>query len=430
MRIPFGKLVLALFLFPTLALAKISVLPTGTTENLNSVFGSELDVWMVGGSAVLRWDGDQLRKIKVESWYPGGGSCGSDPTIPPYFRGIWVNSANDVWIGCDHQSDDTGVLHWNGSEFKYLPLQDNRNVNVFWSTGPNDVWGVASAFYGDFDGGPGFAASYSGHFDGQSWLKTGGIGVVNSIWASSDGQAWATCNANSICHGRLPDLREIQYSGNTELYGLWGSGPGDIWNVGKSGLILHFDGHKWAQVFAGVTTADLYGVWGANPSNVWAVGSHGTVLHFDGKIWTKISVPTTESLHSVWRDSDGEVLVVGDHGALIRIEGFYEYDNHIMTCRGFNGPGPNGLPVKWSDVNQKAGTDDFYMTLSFGDGKPTQTIPMKYVSSAQGMNSRDSTELYEVGGCKVGFTWPVRKPQEGFITCGDNMGADCINVDE
>ena len=53
------------------------------------------------------------------------------------------------------------------------------------------------------------------------------------------------------------------------------------------------------------TGAALYGVWGSGPGNVFAVGSEGTVLHYDGESWQRILstaslAPMDVSLEGVW----------------------------------------------------------------------------------------------------------------------------------
>ena len=52
---------------------------------------------------------------------------------------------------------------------------------------------------------------------------------------------------------------------------VWGSGASDVWAVGDSGTILHWDGSAWTSASSGTTFA-LFGVWGSGANDVWAVG--------------------------------------------------------------------------------------------------------------------------------------------------------------
>jgi hypothetical protein len=50
------------------------------------------------------------------------------------------------------------------------------------------------------------------------------------------------------------------------------------------------------------TTQHLYGVWGNSASNVYAVGNSGTVLHFNGTSWSAENSGTTNPLRGVTGD--------------------------------------------------------------------------------------------------------------------------------
>jgi hypothetical protein len=77
---------------------------------------------------------------------------------------------------------------------------------------------------------------------------------------------------------------------NKALFGLWGSGPNDIWAVGSEGAIIHWNGSAWSSSASG-TTGQLFDVWGSGPSDVWVVGREGILLHWDGSAWSPRSIP-------------------------------------------------------------------------------------------------------------------------------------------
>jgi hypothetical protein len=66
------------------------------------------------------------------------------------------------------------------------------------------------------------------------------------------------------------------------------------------------------------TSAELYGVWGSGPGDVYAVGDEGTVLHYNGQSWARIRPDTTESLTAVWGPSAGLTFFVGESGGIYR----------------------------------------------------------------------------------------------------------------
>jgi len=77
------------------------------------------------------------------------------------------------------------------------------------------------------------------------------------------------------------------------LYGIWGSGPNDIYVVGEDGTILHSTGDgTWATQTSGVSV-DLIAVWGSGSGDVYVVGGNetnpdqGVILHSTGNgTWT------------------------------------------------------------------------------------------------------------------------------------------------
>jgi hypothetical protein len=93
-------------------------------------------------------------------------------------------------------------------------------------------------------------------------------------------------------------------TGKTELLGISGSDPSDIWAVGLviskqwSPLAVHWDGTSWttsatATLPGDTTGAELMSVTATSPSDVWAVGwqtkgfGYGPLVeHFDGTSWT------------------------------------------------------------------------------------------------------------------------------------------------
>ncbi|MCK5796981.1 MAG: hypothetical protein KAI47_07355 [Deltaproteobacteria bacterium] len=129
--------------------------------------------------------------------------------------------------------------------------------------------------------------------------------------------------APSPDHGILPDSGPApgnwvaMTSGVTQdLKGIWAASATDIWAVGASGTILHYDGKAWTAQKSGVTV-DLQAIHGSSATSLWAVGASGTVLHYDGTTWRNEKPPTVEDLYDVWATGTGDVWTVGDAGAVL-----------------------------------------------------------------------------------------------------------------
>src|SRR6185436_15168757 len=82
---------------------------------------------------------------------------------------------------------------------------------------------------------------------------------------------------------------------------------------GAGGTIVRWNGSAWSSVASG-TPNHLYGVWGSGPSDVWAVGDVGTILHWDGSAWWKVPSGTTHDLRGVWGSGPSDVWAVGAPG--------------------------------------------------------------------------------------------------------------------
>lgn len=107
--------------------------------------------------------------------------------------------------------------------------------------------------------------------------------------------------------------------------GIWGSGPNDIWAVGRydngNGAIAHFDGQSWTADPPTAKISALLAVWGTGPKDVWAVGTGGNVLRYDGTAWKTVPAMTTSTLRAVWGTSSQDVWVAGDVGTIRHWDG-------------------------------------------------------------------------------------------------------------
>ena len=89
---------------------------------------------------------------------------------------------------------------------------------------------------------------------------------------------------------------QAQNSGTTQvLFGVWGSGPNDVFAVGDGGVILHSanDGATWQAQNFGDTQIFYFGVWGSGPNDVFAVGGSGVIQHYTS--WVPQNSQTRES---------------------------------------------------------------------------------------------------------------------------------------
>lgn len=124
-----------------------------------------------------------------------------------------------------------------------------------------------------------------------------------------------TCDEASWCPVAAP------LAGH-RLLGVWGSGSNDVWAVGTSGTIVHWDGTAWTSV-GDPAHLETYGaVWGSSAHDVWVASSRGLVLRGTGigTEWTaapavapaRYSWDPEAMLYALWGTSATDVWAGGD----------------------------------------------------------------------------------------------------------------------
>ncbi len=97
------------------------------------------------------------------------------------------------------------------------------------------------------------------------------------------------------------------------LYGalstVWAFSPNDVW-VGST-IPEHWDGTRWT--FYGTargfpTSFYITKIWGTSSSDLYVVGTSGSIVHFDGTRWSEMESGTDVNLTDIWGTPDGKEL--------------------------------------------------------------------------------------------------------------------------
>lgn len=191
------------------------------------------------------------------------------------------------------------VTYDDGTEIKSNPVTfttlDTTSHNFTWQTftfgqhsnsvlydvtiiNENDIWAVGEIYLNDSLGNPNSKIYNAIHWNGNSWepkrietLFRGNLIVVplEGIYAFSSTDIWMV--GSLPIHGdgnnwTMFDLRTT-VDPNLSLSKAWGSSSNDIYFVGRSGSIAHYNGHNWVKLESGTTT---------NINDVWGVFENGT----------------------------------------------------------------------------------------------------------------------------------------------------------
>ncbi len=303
--------------------------PVSRLVALNAIWGSgPNDVWAVGTrGTVLHGDGSKFTPVSVDAG-----------TATDIYVAVWGTSSTDVWI-----LGPSFPLHASGHGSAFEPRQGSSwdgsktATGRLWAgtsagpTAPDTVWlaGESSTRFGTASS---FWALGSDANDAPVWLPDSCTGAkpclpaVRALWAADASTAWAVGHdgrafvweTSSEADAGTP--RWIAQNSNTrdDLEAVWGSGPDDVWAVGRRGTIRHTArGSSVWTVITSPTTNDLHAVWGSGPNDVWAAGDIGTILHYDGTSWSlaTLALPngdTPTNLFGIWGSSQEDVWIVGE----------------------------------------------------------------------------------------------------------------------
>lgn len=229
-------------------------------------------------------------------------------TIPTgvtgYLWGIYSSSPDDVWV----VGVDGAALHFDGMTWSRVSFT-TENLLSIWGSGRDDIW----------------VGGYSGrtfHYDGTRWtqITIPGLltGEVYGFVRAGASELWAS-NGRQVARWNGTSWSSDTVSTDT-IYGIWSSGPSDIWTAGANGTIYRHDGTRWSSVPSTVTST-FWGLGGSGPRDVWAVGLNGTVVHWDGTRFSKVTSGTSQHLVSVASVGAGEAWITGWGATLLRWNG-------------------------------------------------------------------------------------------------------------
>lgn len=294
---------------------------------------SELkELWAVG-AGVLRW--------------PSGGVGAPDPNAMPWY-GVWGNSAIDLFTVSDDSIFNFDGQTWTrvlrlgsaatvplfaavagssrdvfvaGLGGLLLHLAGERFVPFFPELSTQHLSAVSGSAADDV-----YAVGYGGavlRWNGAAWraLRAPTALVLNSVWSDGGGVSYAVGSSGLILRIQGEAVQQVA-SGLTmvDLRAVHGSAPDDVWAVGRSATILHFDGQRWSLVARG-PGADLNAVWASGRALAFLAGAGGTLLRWDGQTFTTESKVTLQDLYAIHGASPTRVWAGGTSGALLAFDG-------------------------------------------------------------------------------------------------------------
>jgi len=303
---------------------------------------------------------------------------------------IWGVSGSDAWVG-----SSTGIYHWDGTKWTKdaSPAVQNKSLQFVWGTAANDIYAATPNELFHYDGTAWTAAPPDNGVTPANFLNLGGA-KGPEVWMPTGTNGRFFRYAGGACSPKCwtqVDVPNVPAS----FRAVWGAANDNLWAVGNSGIILHYNGTQWTrspytkanlttnsltasygvpnnqnsalQIFGPVDTAlntdnnniipatgfsttaqSVQGAYGLNANEIMVVGSNGLVLRYDGTSWKSIPSGTSNTLYGVYiNNSPRYYYIVGTGGFIARAD---------QTLTGFTPQTKNVPPAP----NPNTTTQSFY----------------------------------------------------------------------
>ncbi|MEO8840170.1 MAG: hypothetical protein ABI591_33985 [Kofleriaceae bacterium] len=231
-----------------------------------------------------------------------GGAWTALPVLATTYKGMWVAATGEIFLGgvAGRLAKFDGTT-WTETTFGGA----TASYSAMWGTSATDVYAAGNLG----------AASTIIHFNGTTWAAVTtlpDVGALDAIWGvgsevfaagtgivhATDGSTFATATAPAIT-GR----------------GIWGSSVTDVFVVGDTGAIVHWDGVQWIKMKVSFASK-LQAVAGSSAAEVFAVGDGGAIERYTGAGWAEsLMVSSASQLRDLWVAAPDDVYAVGNTGS-------------------------------------------------------------------------------------------------------------------
>lgn len=129
----------------------------------------------------------------------------------------------------------------------------------------------------------------------------------NSYMYEWNGSTWQRLNLYS------PDPQiGKNINGSLSGYSIFGFDTNNYWMTDGS-VLYHYDGNGIALTYRVyyLSHSAIHSAWGTSSNDMYFVGDSGTILHFDGTNWTKMVTPSIKELNSIWGTADNNIYAAG-----------------------------------------------------------------------------------------------------------------------
>jgi hypothetical protein len=286
-----------------------TLVDTPTREDLHGIWASGSDdIYACGfNGTLIQFDGLKWNVVNT-------------PTREDFYA-VWASAPGDVFVA----GADGGVWNLNAGTWTEYVVAPEKRLHSLWGYTHTEVYA----------GGP-MGALY--RFDGSTWTRMIIFGdpaldaEIYDLWGPAPGSISLVDRWNILWFNGTTwnGISVVQSNG----LGLWGFTLNQQIAV-SDGVSTHWvDGQR--RSYPTPTAEPLFDVWGTSMSNLYAVGRSGSIAHFDGAAWEALNQESLMNLHDAWVTSIG-AIAVGTGGTILRQNGSEWTEENLGATYEFAG---------------------------------------------------------------------------------------------
>lgn len=189
------------------------------------------------------------------------------------------------------------------------------NSSSVWASSTSNVY-LAGGFQG------------FGYFNGSTWSSPTQPGTANryDVWGFGAGPVY-TVGQNGYQTGAVHSCTTTActtvYTAETELTGIWGRSPSDLFVAGD-GILRRYNGSTWTNIPTGFSTAfntNRFESISGGATRTFVVGRNGVILGYDGSTLQQMASGTLFNLNGVSAVNDNLAFAVGGNGTILQFNG-------------------------------------------------------------------------------------------------------------
>ena len=339
-----------------------SKMDSGTDKDLRAIWGAGIDnVYAAGSNVVLHYDGTKWSELKIK--------------LSSYdLYTITGRNANEIYFGGTDTDYNSLVLLYTNAKWSKVNIPNAPVYGIIKS------WGNSKEIYLQ-------GLNSIAHYDGTDWkvypTYSNTYGQVGWVWAESANRIYyLNKGSGGSSYGTYAaiytdDSTFTKQTGDSSISStsaVWGDSEKNLFAVGYSGLIIHYDGQNWVKLNTKLptptstsstayssTTTNTNSVWGSSNNDIYILRQN--LYHYNGDSWSTFSgSPTVGEFVGAWGDSRSNIvaLVMYSGNRYDLINGIYKYDG---TSWSRDSKSPDVSYLDYSSVRDISGSSqtDLYI---------------------------------------------------------------------